>query len=368
MTGWRWIIGMLLCALLVGCGGLGARGFDRGAMLASLAEEVILPAHATFEAETSSLAESARAFAAAPTVGTLDALQAHWQASAEAWMAVEIWEVGAVRDAFIHTRLYKWPTSPRLIEEHLAGEAPIDEAFIEGVGSTAKGLPAIEYLLFDPTGDEAVLERFTASGGERRLAYVVAASENAHRTAQALHHIWAETGDDYVTNFVQADSDGGELNSSISMLVNEMVVELEGAANLKLATPLGRSTFGKPWPESAEAFRSDQSLPLLIANIEALQRIFQGGAAADAPGLDDLLAARRVPEEGDPLAGRIAAQFERTLAALRAIESPLRVAVEEEPEQVTAAYDEVRALLVLFKADLAAQLGITITFSDNDGD
>lgn len=69
-----------------------------------------------------------------------------------------------------------------------------------------------------------------------------------------------------------------------------------------------------------------------------------------------------------PLSAEVDEQFERTIAALEAIDQPLAVAVIEEPATVEAAYTEAKALVVLLKADMANHLGITITFSDNDGD
>ena len=72
--------------------------------------------------------------------------------------------------------------------------------------------------------------------------------------------------------------------------------------------------------------------------------------------------------EGQPLSAAITEQTESALAALAAIEQSLSVAVVEDPDAVRTLYDEVKALLVLVKSDMANHLGITITFSDNDGD
>ncbi|MEZ4590081.1 MAG: hypothetical protein R3D55_02920 [Chloroflexota bacterium] len=69
-----------------------------------------------------------------------------------------------------------------------------------------------------------------------------------------------------------------------------------------------------------------------------------------------------------PLSQVIDAQFVTTLAAFDEIEGSLHTAVTTNPNQVNAAYDEVRTLLVLIKADMANHLGVTLTFNDNDGD
>jgi predicted lipoprotein len=42
--------------------------------------------------------------------------------------------------------------------------------------------------------------------------------------------------------------------------------------------------------------------------------------------------------------------------------------VRTETAQIEGAYDAIKSLLVLIKVDMANKLGITITFSDADGD
>ena len=56
------------------------------------------------------------------------------------------------------------------------------------------------------------------------------------------------------------------------------------------------------------------------------------------------------------------------LGTLAGVPAPLSRAVTESPAEVEAAFESMRPLLVLIKTDLAALLGITVTFSDNDGD
>ena len=70
----------------------------------------------------------------------------------------------------------------------------------------------------------------------------------------------------------------------------------------------------------------------------------------------------------EPLSQVILRQFDAALAALRAIDGPLETAVQANPAQVESAYQETLSLLTLLKADMVNQLGLTLTFNDNDGD
>jgi predicted lipoprotein len=97
-----------------------------------------------------------------------------------------------------------------------------------------------------------------------------------------------------------------------------------------------------------------------------MHTIYTGG---DGLGFDDYLDFLGAEGEGGlPLSQVIDDQFVTTLAAFDAIEGTLHTTVTDQPDQVNAAYEEVRTLLVLLKADMANQLGVTLTFNDNDGD
>jgi predicted lipoprotein len=124
---------------------------------------------------------------------------------------------------------------------------------------------------------------------------------------------------------------------------------------------MGRTTDGVPDPESVETPLTGRSLDLLIANLESVQRTFDAG-------LDDYVDYLQGGEPETSLSANIHAQFARVFEALDRIGTPLEVAVVEDPAAVAAAYEEMRPLLVFLKTDMAAQLGITVTFSDADGD
>lgn len=362
------LFALLLLLTLAGCSFPMGRAttFDRRAMLQDMTHNAILPLHEQFAAEAAHLQEAAHAFQAAPSAEALETLQGQWRSTVEAWNRVELLEIGPVRDARLHNEIEKWPPNEEFIEEFIAGEALLDEAFVAGSGSTSKGLPAIEYLLFDAEGDNArSLASLTEGAAGRRVAYLVALTDHLRGRADALLALWAESGDNYALGFIEADSDGGELQGSVSMMANEMIVLIEGISQMKLADPLGLKVYGVVQPDHVEAHRSDQGTASLIANLEGFRQTFTGDAGQ---GFDDYLDFLGAQHEAGPLSAAILAQTDATLEALRAIDGPIEEALTSHPEQVRHAYDEVQALLVLVKVDMTSQLGVTVTFNDNDGD
>jgi predicted lipoprotein len=290
-------------------------------------------------------------------------VQDEWRTTANLWQQAKLYEFD--RMMVLHNQIAKSPVDTEFIDDVLdRGLTDLDNDFIEAIGSPAKGLSAIEYLIFAPDGDDdTALALLTNSPS--RMEYLVAATQNLHNKAQEVQAYWLADSNDYANSFINADGDGETFNSSLSMLNNQMVAILEIAIREKLGRPLGIVAGDGPHPEEVEAGLSGNSLAQIQQNLTAVQIAFTGG---DGLGLDDYLDYLGAESEGIPLSQKINDQFAVTQTALKAIEPPLATAVSQDTATVQAAYDEMRELLILIKVDMANQLGVTITFNDSDGD
>lgn len=120
--------------------------FDRRAMLANTLNASILPLHKQLVSQTDALQQTVYKFETNPTTENLAEVQQQWQATARAWAQAE--HLGLRFTMIIHNQIKKWPINIAFIEEFIAEESdPIDEPFIDSIGSTSKGLAAIEYLV-----------------------------------------------------------------------------------------------------------------------------------------------------------------------------------------------------------------------------
>ena len=111
----------------------------------------------------------------------------------------------------LHNQIAKPPADSEFIDDVLARQLTgLDNDFIEAIGSPAKGLPAIEYLIFAPDGDnDAALARLTSNPS--RMEYLVSATQNLHNKAQEVQAYWLAEGNDYANNFINADGEGRRL-------------------------------------------------------------------------------------------------------------------------------------------------------------
>lgn len=340
--------------------------FDRSTLLADVANNIILPEHQEFKAQTTTLKNAAIAFSDDPSQSNLDALQTVWHQTKLEWKDCQLFNLGPVSDQIIHNFIDKWATNPAFIENFIATEDTITQTFINGIGSTSKGLPAIEHLIYSDAGDVAIIDSFTnGSNISNRKAYLVALTENLELAASVLLDVWQASGDNYVEEFITSTGNG--LDGSVNMLANEMVGAIEKLIRKNIGNALGTETGNGPDPTQTEAPYAQTSLEYIRANVVSLQSTFNGGSAT-AVGYDDYLNHLNAQYHGVALADTINGQFDLILSEIVALQKPLETAVVNNPTQVEAIHEALQDLLVLIKVDMASSLSITITFSDNDGD
>ena len=374
----RWLLsGLVFLSLLCVCSRVShpaspqarhsaATAFDRNRMLEHLARRVMWPTYAELATATQALPPLATQFCAALSMGHLTTLQQAWKLAVAPLKRSEAFRLGP--GVLLVSAVDFWPTRPSLIEKVLGNPQPITEEFIELAGAAARGVSAIEYLLFDPDGgNPAIIAQFRDGlKGKRRCAYLLGLSKHLAQQAQLVENAWNPSRGNFVTELAQAGQSSTTypiVHTAISDVVNRLLAAAEKLHKHKLGRPLhgsGRS----PWPESVEAWRSENSLTNMIENLQGLYAVYTGfDGTTDGLGFDDLLTAL-----GSPLAARITQQMQTAIAAVQAIPPPLRRAVVQHPQAVTAAYDAIKVLLILLKVDMTNVLGVTVDFGDIDGD
>lgn len=352
--------------LTIGCSddsGSESDDFDRSVMLDNIGKNIILPNYQDFHQATLLLRDAATDFADSPSSQNLLELQAKWQTAASSWKSVEMIDLGPIDQLALKTSIDNWPTNTIAIEDAIATDEVINEDFVKSLGSSSKGLPAIEYLIFDPEAEnQVVLNELT--GSTNRLLYLQALCQNLSSLAGQLSNGWDPADGNYLNTFVQTD--GKDVGSSINMLANNIIFLTEIVKNDKLGVPLGKKSLGELLPKDAEAWRSQLSLAFILENLRTLKDIYTG---LNGAGFDDYLDHVDAKDlQGEALSQIIEAQFDSSIEAAEAISMPLVDALTLEKDKVEQAFDETQLLVVLLKADMMSSLGLLVTFSDNDGD
>lgn len=339
--------------------------FDRHAMLDNIVNGVILPSYQAFVDSALDLETVTQTFSENPNLDTLADVQDAWRDASDAWEEVGFYGIG-LELMSLHNQIDKRPANINLINRLLDNADVIDENFISIIGSTQKGLPAIEYFIFDAEGDnQAVLDNL--ADNPQYLEFVVALTQYLPTSGENILRYWSVDGDNFAEEFINADQAGGEAQGSINILVNEMFATFEMLLQMRIGEPSGITTGGTADPTLVDAPRSRHSLARIDHTLIGLQRLFTGGED-NALGFDDYLDFLGADYEGQTLSSYINAQFEASFLALDLIDAPLQDAVLNQTEAIQNLYDKIRMTFLAIRVDMASQLSVLVTFSDADGD
>lgn len=325
-------------------------------VVSDVSEVVILPELTTLNNEANTLVTRVDTFVEDPTIDSLEAVQAQWRATQSAWQRTEAFQFGPAKDDRIISKINYWPKRTDIIDEVLEDDTELTSEVISNFSALKKGLPVLEYLLFDHEEDATSIVSLFQSDA-RRCTYVGLLADDLAVNTESILTAWRSDGGNYVSELV-ASEDG------LNMLVNQLIFTLENVRNMKLGTPMGKSS-GTTSPEDVESQQSEYSLTNIANDIQSLDNVFNGKSDSyNGLGLDDYL----VLTNFIALKDDINSQIQKVKDSITAIELPLWEAVDEDTENLTVLYDDLTELLRLVKVDMPTAINETVHFNDSDGD
>lgn len=352
---------LLPLLFLLSCSG---ETFDRGAMLESLGDEVVMANYAELVTRTEELDAAVTAFCAAPDATNLETTREAFRRAKAPLKRAEVFAIGPYTDSPLRLgpEIDLWPGRSATVDERLAGTEAVTADALPSAGGYAKGFPALDHLLFS--------YELEALSDERACAYLQGLTQYIHQVAVELHDEWSPEGGDFLGQLVRGEGVFAGVQGSSSVLIEQLLFTLENVRELKLGKPFGKRDAGVVQPDALEAPASGRSLDDAHDAIRGVEAVWRGDLEGSDPmgiepalGVRDWLLARR-----PALAPEIDAAFAAAHAAFDAVPGPLGTAILDSPDLVDQAYLAVRDLQVLFAVDLAQALGITVTFNPTDGD
>jgi predicted lipoprotein len=266
----------------------------------------------------------------------------HWRSTATAWERLSAVAVGPLIERRSLRQIDFAPTRPRLIEKAIAAE-PRDGAAMERIGTPAKGLPALEWLLWTrPAAPRSAACRYAVAvaGEVEREATALAASfrELAGRSIEA----WDDTAAvDGMNEFLNQWVGGIE-----RLRWPQMEKPLRSGSSDELPRAASRTTAAS-WAAHWQAVRAlavfqDQTVPTPGAGLVPIETYLRGrghNALAD-----------------------------RLVQTVKRVDARVKAATPSAPPKVLAAARELAGLKRLAEEELAPALEVRIGFSDADGD
>lgn len=362
---------LLSCFALFSCTEEGEKetavDFDQQGMLTNIGQNIIFPAYANFNSKAAALEESIHDFTHEPTTATLAAAQEGLKETYRAWQRVSLYEFGPAEEAALRMSVNSFPTDWSAIETDIAS-GNWNLGFVSSLQK--KGLPAIDYLLFNGANSEEIVASYTSGEhAANRRQYLHDVTDQLTALAGEVYQAWTPEGGNYLGEF--NTNTGSEAGTSLNLLVNQFNQGYEVTKNKRLGIPKGaNSENGSPFPKAVEAYYSGISLELMQINLQNVEALFRGEAnGTDGLGLEDYInAIYQAGNIQDDLSSSILTQFQSIHEAVDAIPAPLSEAVVSSPDKVDAAYTEIVALMPYIKTEMPQALSVNISYFDNDGD
>lgn len=317
----------------------------------------------------------------APNEETLDAARQAWNHALERWSQVELFQFGPAGSKAMdpyhgegfRDRIYSWPSLARCrIDEQILSQRYLVDG-VDAQLATARGLYALEYLLFYPGSDHGCLSTSTTARNwstlsvdeiaKRKRDYAAAVADDVVEQIRQLRDRWSPEGGNFRSTLIDAvgyDKPAIDKEQEALNIVAWSFVYIEREVkDWKVGHPAGLNPMAPV--NGFEAPHAQQAVQALRANLRAFRSLFQGcGRDGAGIGFDDWLGAAG---HGD-LARDMIAAWTSAQAAVDSFPSFHEASV---PTDFLALHAAIKPLTDLIKNEFLAGAGSPLNLSMPQG-
>ena len=336
--------------------------FDREAMLANWADNIIIPSFENFQNSTLSLQGQTETFIASPSPATLEALRSQYKEAYLDFQTVSMFQSGKAEELNFRSYLNTYPANIAGVEDKLvSGEINLQlpSTFAE------QGFPALDYLLYGLGSDEETLKLY--SENENYRGYLIAVTSRINSLTAAVSSSWKTDYRDTFVNNTSSSSTG-----SVDRFTNDYVMYFEKILRSgKIGYPAGAFT-GSPSPNNAEAlYATGLSKSLYLQAVTSFEDFYFGdhlNGGGNGLSFYQYLQYMETMKDGASLSDLIADQLAAVKSQSSALDQDLQKQVETDNTKMLAAFDELQKAVILLKVDMMQALSISVDYVDSDGD
>ena len=362
-----WMLGLAAVLLtLAACGGNGSgdpgrtKSVSRQDVLTSLTNLVIVPRYRQAADAMGRLADSVETLCSEPNAAALERARSDWRGARNAWVTTEAFRFGPAMDRRSQSLVDWRPVSVERIDNALSGGDVVTEEMVrQFMPATQRGIGTMEHLLF-AEGSHSL----TTQGAAPRCGYLMALTSVAHEEIEGLLHDWE--GDEESPGY--AGFFDGSANSSLhprvaeAEVVRSLVFLVRTIANMRLAAALGVDA--EPDLMAIPSGAAGHSRDDLSHQLLGISEMYRGaGSDPQALGIGHMVS--QLSPEVD---NRMTAAIESASTAIDGVDGSLESAIAANPQSVRNVYDSFKELQLVLNTEVVSVLGVTVGFSDTDGD
>ncbi len=342
--------------------------FGKKDMFTNYADNLIVPAYTAYGNSLTALQTAFTNFNTTTDLSNLSALQTAFLNTYAAWQNCEIYEKTAPADevmALANTNYY--PCRNDSIEAYI-GRNDNTATSVKNKIKSDKGLAAIEFLLFSRTlTAQQILDKYTTdTHAASRKLYLSSLIENITQVHTEIVSGWST----YRQTFIE--SVGTDAAGSFSVMVNSIAQRTDDLKRMQTGIPagyLGNIATSSILPEAAQAYHSNNSTHYMLLTLNNLKDVLNGKGSVDGKGIIDYIRTLNVTSTfGGNLADDILTQIDVCIAKVNDCAPDYSATIVSNKTKADALFLETKKLLVLMKVDVPSALGVSITYTDSDGD
>ena len=316
------------------------------------------PQAAAFATQATALTPVITQLCAAAPTASLTPAKDQWKATALAWDKLSGVQIGPLVQRRSARQIDFIPTRPELIKNAIT-TAPADARAMESIGTPAKGLPALEWLLWTQAATAPL-------PGTPACTYAIQVAADVQREAEALSKEFAA-----LAARQPGEAEEGNV-AALGELVNQWTGGLERLRWGEMEKPRLAGATGNPASASARhaavfsRTTSGQTAARWQAQWQALRELGASPAAASAApktpgsGLASLESYMRGLGRDEP-ANKLAQSVAKADKAMRTLSPTNKAGVAT----IARSIADVKKVA---ENDVAPAMEVTIGFSDADGD
>ena len=336
---------------------------SRQDVLTSLTDQVIVPRFQSVSEEMNVLRAALHSLCSDATPANLDIAREAWRDAREPWLRSQAMWFGPVMDRRSRILVDWSPIDPERIEATLAKRDSVSAVDVkEFLGSTQRGLGAIEYVIF---GENAQVVALLNEPAGLRCQYLTALGDVVADEMAIVLSEWqgdGSSGAGYAGYFKGAASIALVEQQAVDEAVRTSVFLTRTISDMRLGKALGADG-GRADPSAIPGGNAHHAVADLRNQVLGMQDVYLGAELDTGLGVSDLV--RGVSEEADD---RMRDHFTATLAAIDDLQEPLQSAVLDNPEPVRLAHQRFQELQRALNTEVVSLLGVTVGFADTDGD
>lgn len=290
-------------------------------------------------AESSALLDALRVLSSKPSAEQLRSAQVAFARATLAWKQASAFRSGAFVSSNAFQRAAFWPARPGSIDNVLDAKGPIDEPRVEALPVDARGLYALEYLLFDVESARAVALPNDPRGMRARV-YALELGTNVHGYASRLQRLLGN-GSDYAKSFAAGGK--GSVDALVAQAIDTLAIVVGKFDRIERA-----QRENLPLQFAVEGYFSKSSHQIALSMVNGTRLLYLG---ARRGGLSDLVTA-----VSKPIDDHVRAAFQAAEKQLATLDAPLETTLSQRPARFQAAATAVRELRHVLEVEMQSAL------------